>query len=844
MIKLLPLIFVFITFIISAQSANRTYVPDDAFEQALIDLGYDDVLDDYVLTANINTITELDISQIERGGLNLTGIEDFIALEVLNCRSNSSVTNMNLNPLVHLEELNVLACWVAIDTSNNPELRILITGNPSFIGGPSLDLSNNPKLEVLLAGTEVDLSNNPLLKRLSFTEFAISQLDVSNNPELEYLNLGLDNFYLETIDLSNNPNLIELNLGETSIKSLDLSNNPRLERVYGSVKTNLEYLNLKSGSNQVLVEVTVNVSDCVQVDDVAYAEAQENWNVGVDRFSEDCSAPSPLTYVPDDNFEQALIDLGRDDVLDDYVATFSILAIDDLYLNDTTISDLTGIEDFVNLKELFLIDTPISQLDIRNLSDLEHLEIENTELTNVSTNENTSLNWVRLDGDIEFNLSNNRGLLYLTLENIAVRDLDFTLYPDLRYLNINSNETITRLNLSQNTLIRHLELRGNPSLQYLNLKNGNNTSLDYFQMHFNESVTCIEVDDVNYANNNGRFIIDSQAVFSEDCNDNGGATYVPDDNFEQALIDLGYDNELDDYVLTSNINTITELNIDEISRGSLDLTGIQDFVALRVLNCSSNAPIYGGSTTPFTLNTSQMLQLEELYVYDSYLTIDTSNNPELRVLITGSSTLGAGSPILDVTQNPKLEELRAGKPVDLTNNPLLRWLHFGPFTLSSLDLSNNTELEVLNLGIENLGLEELDLSNNPKLIELVLGETGIRSLDLSNNTLLEKVHRGSFYSNLEYLNLKNGNNQILTDVDARVSGCVQVDDVAYAEAQTNWFIGSGRYSENCFEDLTYVPDDAFEQALIDRGYDDVLDDFVLPSNILPISDLNINSIAG
>ena len=32
-------------------------------------------------------------------------------------------------------------------------------------------------------------------------------------------------------------------------------------------------------------------------------------------------------------------------------------------------------------------------------------------------------------------------------------------------------------------------------------------------------------------------------------------TYVPDDNFEQALINLGYDNVLDNYVNTSNINS-------------------------------------------------------------------------------------------------------------------------------------------------------------------------------------------------------------------------------------------------------------------------------------------------
>jgi hypothetical protein len=35
--------------------AQKTYVPDDKFEQALIDLGYDTTLDDSVLTANISS---------------------------------------------------------------------------------------------------------------------------------------------------------------------------------------------------------------------------------------------------------------------------------------------------------------------------------------------------------------------------------------------------------------------------------------------------------------------------------------------------------------------------------------------------------------------------------------------------------------------------------------------------------------------------------------------------------------------------------------------------------------------------------------------------------------------
>jgi hypothetical protein len=63
-------------------------------------------------------------------------------------------------------------------------------------------------------------------------------------------------------------------------------------------------------------------------------------------------------------------------------------------------------------------------------------------------------------------------------------------------------------------------------------------------------------------------------------------TYVPDDNFEQALIDLGYDNVLDDYVITSNISSVTILNVDRKSIS--DLTGIEDFTALQQLRVEVN----------------------------------------------------------------------------------------------------------------------------------------------------------------------------------------------------------------------------------------------------------------
>ena len=55
----------------------------------------------------------------------------------------------------------------------------------------------------------------------------------------------------------------------------------------------------------------------------------------------------------------------------------------------------------------------------------------------------------------------------------------------------------------------------------------------------------------------------------------GQFTFVPDDNFEQALINLGVDFLLDDYVETQGIDTITNLYIPSNSIADLTLSGGQ-----------------------------------------------------------------------------------------------------------------------------------------------------------------------------------------------------------------------------------------------------------------------------
>ena len=83
--------------------AQTTAIPDPNFEQALIDLGHDSgVINGSVPTININTITDLSVNNYNID--DLTGIEDFVSLEILSCLFNN-ISNLNVGNLTALREL-------------------------------------------------------------------------------------------------------------------------------------------------------------------------------------------------------------------------------------------------------------------------------------------------------------------------------------------------------------------------------------------------------------------------------------------------------------------------------------------------------------------------------------------------------------------------------------------------------------------------------------------------------------------------------------------------------------------------------------------------------------------
>ncbi|WP_458626433.1 leucine-rich repeat domain-containing protein [Winogradskyella sp. PC D3.3] len=153
------------------------------------------------------------------------------------------------------------------------------------------------------------------------------------------------------------------------------------------------------------------------------------------------------TYVPDDNFEKMLIAWGYDDhddstLLDDYVVTSKIRTVKILSLGDEGIEDLTGIEDFMDLEELYLYDNQISTLDLSNNVKLIKLDCSDNQLTSLNINQNIDLWHLDVGGNqlTELDISNNINLYHLYCHQNNLSNLDLSSNINLRTVHCRFNQ--------------------------------------------------------------------------------------------------------------------------------------------------------------------------------------------------------------------------------------------------------------------------------------------------------------------------------------------------------------------------------------------------------------------
>jgi hypothetical protein len=227
------------------------------------------------------------------------------------------------------------------------------------------------------------------------------------------------------------------------------------------------------------------------------------------------------TYVPDDNFEQALINMGYDTgPLDDTVPTANISSVINLFIGASNISDLTGIEDFSSLSDLSCWGNQLTALDLSQNTNLIQLDCSGNPLTNLNVTGLTALLWMYTDFCqlTSLDVSTNISLEELDFEENQISSIDLSNNTALISLYCTLNQ-LTSLDLSLNTALEFLMCKDN-QLTCLDLRNINQQNMTGFIAYNNPCLYCIEADDPIWATANwtpSGLNIDTIASFSVNC---------------------------------------------------------------------------------------------------------------------------------------------------------------------------------------------------------------------------------------------------------------------------------------------------------------------------------------
>ncbi|WP_344927398.1 T9SS type A sorting domain-containing protein [Aquimarina addita] len=340
--------------------------------------------------------------------------------------------------------------------------------------------------------------------------------------------------------------------------------------------------------------------------------------------------------IPDVNFKSYLVNnLSINTNNDTEISCGEAIAFTGVMdVSDAMITDLTGVEAFVNIVELDCSDNQITSLDISANTVLRNLDCSFNQLTSLDVSTNSAL----LNLSCSFNqisnldISNNTDLQDLFCSLNKLTNLDVSNNNNLKSLSCGSND-LESLDVSANTalidlncansLISDLNVLGVTSLETLRCTNSKlesldistNTSLIELYCDTNELVnidvstnTALEI--FNCANNQIQSIDVStnSELFLFRCNNNQVQSIDVSANSELIILNCS-DNELTNLNIANGNNTnlstvfsnftsnnsLVCIQVDDTDYSDTNWSALKDVIASYQVDCNSL------STNDFTL---------------------------------------------------------------------------------------------------------------------------------------------------------------------------------------------------------------------------------------------------
>ncbi|MDO6674910.1 choice-of-anchor D domain-containing protein [Tenacibaculum sp. 1_MG-2023] len=230
------------------------------------------------------------------------------------------------------------------------------------------------------------------------------------------------------------------------------------------------------------------------------------------------AATGTIVNIPDANFKTALVaDNAINTNGDSEIQVSEAQAYSgSIRVDGLSISDVTGIEAFVNITEFHAMNNSLTSIDLSQNTAITRLTLRGNNLTALDLSANTALQTILIEQNnissidlsnhsslVSFQCGGNNistlllpttanGLRTLYLEQNKISTLDVSMYSNLRTLVVYNNN-LTSVDISNNSKVRGLQVRGN-NLTSLNVANGNNINFIYMVADNNSNLTCIQHD--------------------------------------------------------------------------------------------------------------------------------------------------------------------------------------------------------------------------------------------------------------------------------------------------------------------------------------------------------------
>ncbi len=274
-----------------------------------------------------------------------------------------------------------------------------------------------------------------------------------------------------------------------------------------------------------------------------------------------CVSANGSLHVCENNFPDANFRSGIEDNFESaYLSQTD--AQNETYFDfmDRGILSLQGIEYFINLKTLWVINNRLTELDLSNNINLKELYCYNNYIKNLDISKNTKLEDLDCANNnlTTLDVSNKKALKYLSCGGNKLTNLDVTDNPELIELKCSSNN-LDQLNVTNNTKLEYLgcywnnltslDVSRNVELTVLYCRNNNITSLDVSKNTKLEEFSCNgnQLTSLDLTNN--------KSIMYGLCSDNNVSGLIKKTNSEYIF-------DLSKYISLENLDKVTIISPD------------------------------------------------------------------------------------------------------------------------------------------------------------------------------------------------------------------------------------------------------------------------------------------